>query len=260
MRATADTLITAKRISGNEPDSRLQMVNWGTYFKVIMGIALGYFAYRVYMQKYAFSVGLDSFEPEFAVFWMRLLYAQIAVAVLTLIGVVVYLWQTRERSPDSVPPEVELSRYFKWITWLASYTLVVFITGAFGAESDAAWHQVVIRDTDFTPTHIGLFYLCIPALIITGVGSFLYARTRLPMHTNKAFVALVIAIGGPILIMPTVGYNEWAHTFFYAEEVFSAPVHWGFSILGLALLGLGGVIIHIVARMKELIDEVAARA
>jgi methane/ammonia monooxygenase subunit C len=260
MSVTADTVIAEEESSANEQNSLPVVVNWATYFKVIAGIGLGYLAYRVYLQKYAFSVGLDSFEPEFSVFWMRLLYAQIGVAVLTLIGVVVYLWQTRELSPESVTPEVELSRYFKWITWLASYTLVVFITGALGAESDAAWHQVVIRDTDFTPTHIELFYFCIPALIICGVGSFLYAKTRLPMHSDKAFVALAIAIGGPILIMPNVGYNEWGHTFFYAEEVFNASIHWGFSILGLALLGLGGVVIHIVKRMKELIDEVAARA
>ncbi len=260
MSVTAETVLVENISPADEQSSRPVVVNWSTYFKVIAGISLVYLAYRVYMQEYAFTMGLDSFEPEFATFWMQLFYAQIGIATLTLIGVVTYLWRTRERSPESVPPEVELSRYFKWITWLASYTLVVFITGTLGAESDAAWHQVVIRDTDFTPTHIGLFYLCIPALIITGVGSFLYAKTRLPMHSDKVFVALAIAIGGPILIMPTVGYNEWGHTFFYAEEVFNAKIHWGFSVLGLALLGLGGVVTHIVSRTKELIDEVAARA
>jgi len=252
MSAIADTVI----VDEEAPVT----VNWPAYFKVIAGISVGFLAFRIYMQEYAFSAGLDSFETAFDVFWMRLFYTQIAVATVTLVGVVLYLWQTRERSPATVTPEVELSRYFKWITWLAAYTLVVFITGALGAESDAAWHQVVIRDTDFTPTHIELFYLCIPALIITGVGAFLYAKTRLPMHSDKVLVALAVAIGGPILIMPNVGYNEWGHTFFYAEEVFNAKIHWGFSALGLALLGLGGVVTHIVSRMKELIDEVAARS
>ena len=80
------------------------------------------------------------------------------------------------------------------------------------------------------------------------------------MHNDKVFVALGVAIGGPILIMPNVGYNEWGHTFFYAEEVFNASIHWGFSGLGLALLGLGGVIVHIVHRTTQLIDVVSARA
>ena len=118
---------------------------------------------------------------------------------------------------------------------------------------------MVIRDTDFTPTHIGLFYLCIPALIIFGVASFLYAKTRLPMHSKQSLLALGVAIGGPVLIMPNVGFNEWGHTFFYAEEVFSAPVHWGFAALGLALLGLGGVVIHVTQRMMELIDQISAK-
>ena len=157
--------------------------------------------------------------------------------MVVLIGVVLYLWQTRERAWDTVTPEIELSRYFKWITWLASYTLVVFITGVMGAESDAAWHQVVIRDTDFTPTHIELFYLLIPALIITGVGSFVYAKTRLPMHNKKHLLALVIAIGGPILIMPTVGYNEWGHTFFYAEENVQCVDSLGLFHLGARITG-----------------------
>lgn len=259
MSVTAGAIDSAQEAVTHEQATTPVVIRWGAYIKVIAGITLGYFAYRVYMQNYAFSAGLDYFEPEFAVYWMRVLYAQLGIAVVVLIGVVLYLWQTRERAWDAVTPEIELSRYFKWITWLASYTLVVFITGVMGAESDAAWHQVVIRDTDFTPTHIELFYLCIPALVITGVGSFVYAKTRLPMHNKKHLLALVIAIGGPILIMPTIGYNEWGHTFFYAEETFNASVHWGFSILGLALLGLGGVVIHVVSRMTELIDEVVAK-
>lgn len=233
---------------------------WGALAKVIIGLALGYAAVRVYLHTYAFTVGLDYFEPEFAVYWMRVLYAELFLVALALVGVCTYLWRTRERSPESLTAEVELSRYFKFITWLIAYTLIVMILGPIAGESDAAWHQVVIRDTDFTPTHIFLFYLCVPALVVAGVGSFLYAKTRLPMHNKKHLVALGIAIGGPILIVPNIGFNEWGHTFFYAEELFGAPVHWGFAGLGLALLALGGVIVHIVQRMKELIDEVVARA
>ena len=260
MSASTHSMSSADQAGHPAQDEPFVAFRWGPYFKVILGIGIGFFLYRLYLQKYAFSVGLDYFEPEFAVYWMRLLYGQIALASVVLVGVVVYLWQTRDRAMKSITPEVELARYFKWITWLCAYTLVVFITGVLGAESDAAWHQVVIRDTDFTPTHIEIFYMCIPAIIITGVGSFLYARTRLPMHSKKVFIALAVAIGGPILIMPNVGFNEWGHTFFYAEEVFNAPIHWGFSGLGLALLGLGGVVTHLISRMKELIDQVAARA
>jgi len=233
---------------------------WGTFAKVIVGIVAVYIGVRTYMHTFAFSVGLDYFEPVFKTYWMNMLYAELVVSVATLAGVSVYLWRTRDRSLETLTPEVELSRYFKWLTWLAAYTLVVLILGGVAGESDAAWHQVVIRDTDFTPTHISLFYLLVPMLVVTGVGAFLYATTRLPMHSGKHLITLGIAIGGPILIAPNIGLNEWGHTFFYAEELFGAPVHWGFAGLGLALLALGGVMIHIVKRMMELIDEVVARA
>jgi len=233
---------------------------WSAFYKIIGGIALVYIASRIYLHSYAFTKGLDYFEPEFAAYWMSMFWAQAIFCSSIFVGVVGYLWFTRERSPETVTPEVELSRYFKFITWLVGYTLVVFILGPIAGESDAAWHQVVIRDTDFTPTHIGLFYLGFPALLIFGAGAFFYAKTRLPMHAKKTLIPLGIAIGGPVLVLPTVGLNEWGHTFFYAEEIFGAPIHWGFAALGLALLALGGVVVHLIIRMRELIDEVTARA
>jgi len=255
MSSTTASLTEISEIAADEAVDE-NGIPWSTYFKVIIGIAVVYGFVRVYMHAFAYTMGLDYFEPEFATFWMSVFWLQAFVCTATFIGAMGYLWVTRERSPETVAPEVELSRYFKVITWLVGYTAVVLILGPLAGESDAAWHQVVIRDTDFTPTHISLFYLGFPALIIFGVGSFVYAKTRLPMHAKKSLVPLGIAIGGPILVLPTVGLNEWGHTFFYAEELFGAPIHYGFAALGLALLALGGVVIHLLLRMKELIDIV----
>lgn len=257
MNSTAESL-RADDISATaagEPEVRY--VNWNTFLKALVGIAVMYACTRVYLHEYAFTVGLDYFEPEFAQYWMPLLYAELVVATVTLMGICYYLWSSRDRAVADVAPGVELQRYFRLIAWLTAYTFVVLITGSIGGEADAAWHQVVLRDTDFTPTHIILFYLLVPALIITGVGSFLYASTRLPEFSNRFQLPLCVAIGGPILIMPNVGLNEWGHTFFYAEELFAAPIHWGFAALGLALLGLGGVVVHILARTRTLIDQIA---
>jgi methane/ammonia monooxygenase subunit C len=245
-------------VSEKTQERILASVPWAMLAKILLSITVVYSLSRVYLHQFAYTVGLDYFEPEFAQFWMPLFWVQASLSAVSLLGVTFYLWRTRETNWDAVTPEIELIRYFRLIALLAGYTLLVLISGAIQGESDAAWHQVVIRDTDFTPTHIGLFYLCIPGLIIFGVASFLYAKTRLPMHNKQSLLALGVAIGGPVLIMPNVGLNEWGHTFFYAEEVFSAPIHWGFAALGLALLGLGGVVIHIAQRMMELIDLVSA--
>ena len=246
-------------VSDLTQDRILDAVPWKMLAWIMLGIVAVYSLSRVYLHQFAYTVGLDYFEPEFAVYWMPLFYVQSVVCTSILLGACYYLWRTRETDWDSLTPELELIRYFRFIALLVGYTLLVLISGAIQGESDAAWHQVVIRDTDFTPTHIGLFYLCIPALIIFGISSFLYAKTRLPMHSKQSLLSLGVAIGGPVLIMPNVGLNEWGHTFFYAEEVFGAPIHWGFASLGLALLGLGGVVIHIVQRMMELIDQISAK-
>ncbi len=253
-----DNSEVATNVTQSRQDRILANVPWTMLTKILVGICAVYALSRVYLHQFAYTVGLDYFEPEFAQFWMPLFWFQVALSSGCLVGTVYYLWRTRETDWDSLTPDVELIRYFRLVALLTGYTLLVLISGAIQGESDAAWHQVVIRDTDFTPTHIGLFYLCIPALIIFGVASFLYAKTRLPMHNKQSLLALGIAIGGPVLIMPNVGLNEWGHTFFYAEEVFGAPIHWGFAALGLALLGLGGVVIHIAQRMMELIDMVTS--
>ncbi|MGR8919866.1 MAG: methane monooxygenase/ammonia monooxygenase subunit C [Gammaproteobacteria bacterium] len=260
MSSTTSTIETAAHAHREQAETTYRFVDWGMFLKVILGIAAVYTLVRVYMHEYAYTVGLDYFEPEFAAYWMPLLYAELVAATAGLLGVSVYLWRTRDRDLANLPPEVELQRYFKLIAWLTGYTFVVLLTGSVGGEADAAWHQVVIRDTDFTPTHIILFYLLVPTLIIFGIGSFLYASTRLPEFSNRFLLSLCVAIGGPILIMPNVGLNEWGHTFFYAEELFAAPIHWGFALLGLALLALGGVVVHIIARCKDLVDQVGANA
>jgi len=54
--------------------------------------------------------------------------------------------------------------------------------------------------------------------------------------------------------MPNLGYNEWGHTFFYAEELFAAPVHWGFVVLGWAIFFIGGFVIQVLRRLDLLIN------
>ena len=244
----------AAHLSQSKNAPRVGM-NWSTVGWTFGIITVVYTLYRIYMQKFAFTLGMDYFEPEFQIYWMPLFWAQISLASVTLAGVVGYLWFTRERHPESVTKQEELRRYFGFLTWIIGFAMILGVLGTVATESDAAWHQVTIRDTDFTPTHIGLFYFALPALIIAAAGVFFYVKTRLPMHAKKYFLPLVIALSGPIMILPTVGYNEWGHTFFYAEELFGAPVHWGFAMLGLALLALGGVIVHIISRISVLLRE-----
>jgi len=143
------------------------------------------------------------------------------------------------------------------VMFLCVYTWAVYWAGSYFAEQDAAWHQVVTRDTSFTPSHIILFYLTFPLYIILGVGSLIWANTRLPMYRNYG-VSLphVLAIVGPFMILPNVGLNEWGHAFWFMEELFGAPLHWGFVVMGWSALALGGVLMQIVVRVNELLPQI----
>lgn len=220
----------------------------------VVGTLLGaavFAAYRWYQQTHSFTVGLDYFEPEFKTYWMNLLYAQgILIPLIGAVGAAL-LWFTRDRQIEKLPPREELKRYYLILSLLAVGCFLVVVLGVY-VEADAAWHQVTVRDTDFTPTHIGLFYFAIPLGLVGIVLGFIWVHTRLPDFAHRISVPMALMVAGPILIMPNLGLNEWGHTFFYAEELFAAPIHWGFVVLGWALFSIGGFMIQLIARLRVL--------
>ncbi len=218
---------------------------------IVIGIAL--YAYRMYQEANSFTVGLDYFEPEFQTYWMSLFYIQMTVIPVLGAAGVLWLWFSRDKNVQTnCSAEQELGHYMFLFAILAVASLFVVTALTIFTEADAAWHQVTIRDTDFTPTHIALFYGIIPLLASGIVIAFVWVHTRLPYFVNRVSVPLAIAASAPLLIMPNLGYNEWGHTFFYAEELFAAPVHYGFVVLGWGLFGIAGFIIQCIQRVATL--------
>jgi len=227
-------------------------------YRYISGFALLgiiYMGLRVYQGAFAVSTGLDSSEPAFEVYWMRLFHIELWSLFLFATGSWGYLWFSRDRNLDKIEPKEELRRYFTLTMWISIYTFAVYWAGSYFAEQDNSWHQVAIRDTPFTANHIIVFYLCFPLYIILGSCSWLYARTRLPLYAKGISLPLTLAVVGPFMILVSVGFNEWGHTFWYREEFFAAPIHWGFVIGGWFGLAVGGILLQAVARMIELIDK-----
>ena len=208
--------------------------------------------YRSYQQIYGFSMGLNSTRPEFDHYWMNLLKAELMIIVASWAGLWSYLWFTRDRHLDQLPVQEEIRRYFTLVLFVFVYAFAVYFGASFFGEEDASWHQTVVRDTSFTPSHIVLFYGAMPLYVLFGVGSFLYAMTRLPKFATNISVPFVLAVVGPFLILPNIGYNEWGHAFWMMEEFFSAPIHWGFVVLGWSVLALGGLLIQVVQHLIEL--------
>lgn len=215
-------------------------------------------AWRLYQQAYAFEYGLDKNAPEFATTWTALFVVN--MTVLPLLAVVWYMrmWSTANKKPASQMTRQDEGKRL-WMVWLlvGAMTAAVFAGGSYFAEEDAAWHQVVMRDSAFTPSHTVLFYGIFPLMIYMAVGIYIYGRTRLPhIYGGKRFpVSFGLIIGGSVLLMFQVAMNEFGHSFFQGEELFSAPLHWPFVTFGYLLAGLFAVWFETLPRIMELAKQ-----
>ena len=211
-----------------------------------------YLVVRIYEQIFGWSAGLDAFAPAFQTYWMNILWTEIPLETIAFFGLMGYLWKTRDRDLANVAPREELRRYMVLLAWLAMYGSALYWGASFFTEQDGTWHQTVIRDTDFTPSHIIEFYLSYPIYIIMGCGGFMYAKTRLPYFAKGYSVAYLVLFVGPFMIFPNVGLNEWGHTFWFMEELFVAPLHYCFVFFGWMALAVFGVSLQILQRLHEL--------
>lgn len=232
-------------------------VPWLLGYGVALVALLAVGGIKWYQHVYSWNVGMDAWAPEFQSFWMSIFYTQIIL--LPILGAVgaAYLWFTRDRNIANLPAKQELGRYYAMFGILSAAAIVLISALGLLTEADAAWHQVVIRDTDFTPTHIFLFYLGIPAGLGALVMAWIWVHTRLPYFAGRVSVPFTLAVLGFFMAGPVVAFNEWAHTFFYAEELFGAPVHWFFVLAGFFLVFLGGFVVQCVQRMRQLTSKLS---
>ena len=210
---------------------------------------------RWYEGVYGWSAGLDSFAPEFETYWMNFLYIEMVLEVVTASVLWGYIWRSRDRKVMSITPREELRRHFHHWVWLVAYAWAIYYGASYFTEQDGTWHQTIVRDTDFTPSHIIEFYLSYPIYIITGGAAFLYAKTRLPAYQNGLSLMYLVSVVGPFMILPNVGLNEWGHTFWFMEELFVAPLHYGFVFFGWAALGVLGVVNIEVQSISKLLKK-----
>lgn len=254
MAITAHDTPIATAASRHQPPWYLKDVyKYISAFGILTAIYMGL---RVYQGAHAVTTGLDSSLPEYETYWMRLFYLELVVIVSIMTGLWGYLWTTRDRNLDTLEPKEEIRRYFTLTMWISVYTFAVYWAGSYFAEQDNSWHQVVLRDTPFTANHIVEFYFNFPLYIILGGCAWLYARTRLPLYAREISLPLTLAVFGPFMIFVSVGFNEWGHTFWFREEFFAAPIHWGFVVGVWFSLGVGGILLQQVARITELLDRI----
>ncbi len=208
---------------------------------------------RLYEQFFAWSVGLDSFSPEFQLYWMGLLQFAILASSLSAVGVVGFMWRTRDRDLANLAASTEMRRLIYLVQWLLVFSLALYWGLSFFSEQTAVWHMTAVRDTDFTPSNIITFYIAYPLFAVIGLGAFFYARTRLPTFAKGYSLAFVVLVVGVFMTIPNVGFNEWGHTFWSMDEGFAGPLHWGFVFFGWMSLATFGVVLLILGRLRELL-------
>ncbi len=210
---------------------------------------------NVYERLYGFSKGLDYSSPEYGSYWMAMLLAELVLEMITAAALWGWLWKSRDRALDRLAPAEELKRYWALGLFLLTYACAAYAGASYFTEQGAAWHQTVIRDTDFTPTNIVAFYLSYPIYILFGVGSLIYAMTRLPQFATAMSLPLTVLVGSPLMNFPNVAMNEFGHTRWFVEELFVAPQHWGFVVFGWGALAILGTWLQICPRVMALIQH-----
>lgn len=257
------TTIDVRSEAGTAADKPVKSPKWGpvarggSYTSMLLAMApviALFVSWRVYQQVWAFENGLDAHDPAFNKYWLSLALANMTLLPAAAGAWYVWMWLSGQKL-NKQPSREEESRRI-WSLWLIvlSFTTAVFGAASYCAEQDASWHQIVTRDTAFTPSHDVLFYGSFPVLIYLAVGAFIYARTRLPhLFGGKLVpVSFALIIGGTILLMFQVAMNEFGHSFFQAEELFAAPLHWPFVIFGYLLAATFAVWFSTVPRAAEL--------
>lgn len=248
MSSTTDTAARAAAGADTVVDLRgmwIGLVLLNTFYLIV----------RIYEQVFGWRAGLDSFAPEFQTYWMSILWTEIPLELVSGMALAGYLWKTRDRNIDAVSPREETRRIVVLVQWLVVYAAAIYWGASFFTEQDGTWHMTVIRDTDFTPSHIIEFYMSYPIYSVIAVGTFFYARTRIPYFSHGYSLAFLIVAIGPFMIIPNVGLNEWGHTFWFMEELFVAPLHWGFVFFGWMALGVFGVVLQILGRIHALVGK-----
>ena len=215
-----------------------------------------YLIVRIYEQIYGWRAGLDSFAPEFQTYWMSILWTEIPLELVSGLGLAGYLWKTRDRNVDAVSPREEMRRLVVLVQWLVVYGIAIYwgaslLHGAgrhLAHDGDSrhglhavAHHRVLHELSDLLGDRGWRVLLCEDPHSVSSLKGY-----------SLAF--LIVAIG-PFMIIPNVGLNEWGHTFWFMEELFVAPLHWGFVFFGWMALGVFGVVLQILAHIHALIGK-----
>ena len=183
---------------------------------------------RIYQGLFVVSRGLDASSGDYFTYWYSLMAGSLALATVVNFAAWAAIWMTRPRTMEGLSAKDELRRWYILVGWFV-WTIGIGFHFSWLGEQDPSFHQILVRDTSFTPSHIIIFYQVLPIVIGMEVATFLYGYTRIPMFNGKILFAWGTIPVAVAWTLANVAFNEWGHTFWFPEELFIAPLHWGFA-------------------------------
>ncbi len=222
---------------------------------LVLGSAI---ALRIYQGFVTWPNGYDSSSHNFKIYYTGLLYAE-----LIGIGLITVIWwgwlaATGKRLPKKVTIREEVYRIAIFWGLVGATSASLYVEASFFPNEDGAWHQTLVRDTAFTPSHIPMFYFFFPLSIVLAIGTYLYGRTRLPQVYGaiKGFPwSFFLLISAAVTEMIQVALNEWGHSIAYPEEFFSVWFHWPFVAYGWLASGIFALWGETITRLYKLEDH-----
>jgi methane/ammonia monooxygenase subunit C len=225
-----------------------------------LGMGALFVGLGVYMRAFAWSAGTDSASPEFAVYWRSLLLLELVGVCGGSIGWWAWLVRTGRTLTAEVDHVEEVRRIKVFWGLIGATCVVLYFMTSFFISADGAWHQTTVRDTAFTPPHIVMFYCAFPLGITMSVGTYLYGTTRL-VRTYPAASgfpwSFFLLIAASVTEMMQVALNEWGHSLWITEEIFSAPFHWPFVTYGWLAMALFALWVETLSRLLAIEREAA---
>ena len=249
---------------GRGPIDWLGGWKWGLLsLPILLGIAV---IYRIYQGFTALSIGTDS--STWAFFWA---YEFLVVVEVVGVGLFTILWwrwilRSAKTLPEArgmlITRREEVRRIAVFWGLVGATSCNLYIEASFWPNQDGAWHQTLVRDTAFTPSHDPMFYLFFPLGVALAIGTYLYGRTRLPAVYGawRGFPwSFFLLIAATVTEVSQVAMNEWGHSVNLgnagAEEFFSVWFHWPFVLYGWLAGGIFALWGETILRLYQIEKE-----
>lgn len=143
------------------------------------------------------------------------------------------IWQTQGAAHAAADGK-HVTQAFLLMVWLGLDLLMVIAGGGFFAHMDAPWVQM--STASISPAHLVTFITVIPAYIVFGVASWLFARTRLPEFAKGNFDHFVIVTIAPFMFLPTFDPQVLVHSLDPNSNLYLA-IYWTVMLAWTANVG-----------------------